>query len=65
VNGFQVAPAELEAVLLRHEDIADAAVVAIKLCVLFSFLPKEKWKKKKKNKTQHQILSRSQCKLYG
>ncbi|KFY17770.1 hypothetical protein V491_04936 [Pseudogymnoascus sp. VKM F-3775] len=30
VNGFQVAPAELEAVLLENEHIADAAVVGIK-----------------------------------
>lgn len=29
VKGFQVAPAELEAVLLEHEDIADAAVCAL------------------------------------
>lgn len=29
VNGFQVAPAELEAVLLQHEDISDAAVVGL------------------------------------
>lgn len=29
VKGFQVAPAELEAVLLEHEHVADAAVVAI------------------------------------
>ncbi|KAH6665013.1 4-coumarate-CoA ligase [Halenospora varia] len=29
VNGFQVAPAELEAVLMEHEDIADAAVVGV------------------------------------
>ncbi|KAF2220754.1 hypothetical protein BDZ85DRAFT_267091 [Elsinoe ampelina] len=29
VKGFQVAPAELEAVLLENEDIADAAVVGI------------------------------------
>jgi 4-coumarate--CoA ligase len=27
VNAFQVAPAELEAVLLENDDIADAAVV--------------------------------------
>ncbi|KIW32637.1 uncharacterized protein PV07_04167 [Cladophialophora immunda] len=31
VNGFQVAPAELEAVLLEHDDITDAAVVGIVL----------------------------------
>ncbi|OJD40767.1 4-coumarate-ligase [Diplodia corticola] len=31
VNGLQVAPAELEAVLLEHEDIADAAVVGVTL----------------------------------
>ncbi|KAL0256282.1 hypothetical protein SLS55_008675 [Diplodia seriata] len=31
VNGLQVAPAELEAVLLEHEDIADAAVVGVVL----------------------------------
>lgn len=29
VNGLQVAPAELEAVLLEHPDVADAAVVGI------------------------------------
>ncbi|KIW82328.1 hypothetical protein Z517_05355 [Fonsecaea pedrosoi CBS 271.37] len=29
VNGLQVAPAELEAVLLEHEDVADAAAVGI------------------------------------
>jgi 4-coumarate--CoA ligase len=29
VKGFQVAPAELEAVLLEHDSIADAAVVAL------------------------------------
>jgi acyl-CoA synthetase (AMP-forming)/AMP-acid ligase II len=31
VNGLQVAPAELEAVLLEHEDVADAAAVGITL----------------------------------
>ena len=31
VNALQVAPAELEAVLLEHEHIADAAVVGITL----------------------------------
>lgn len=30
MNGFQVAPAELEAVLLENEHIADAGVVGIK-----------------------------------
>merc|ERR1712000_521902 len=29
VNGHQVAPAELEAVLLEHPDVADAATVGI------------------------------------
>lgn len=29
VNGLQVSPAELEALLLESEDIADAAVVGI------------------------------------
>lgn len=29
VRGFQVAPAELEALLLEHEDVADAAVVGL------------------------------------
>lgn len=29
VNGFQVAPAELEAVLLENDDVADAAVCAL------------------------------------
>ena len=29
VNALQVAPAELEAVLLEHEDIADAAAVGV------------------------------------
>ncbi len=28
-KGFQVAPAELEALLLTHEDIADAAVIGV------------------------------------
>lgn len=31
VNGLQVAPAELEAVLLENQDVADAAVVGITL----------------------------------
>lgn len=31
VRGFQVAPAELEALLLEHEYIADAAVVGVKM----------------------------------
>lgn len=31
VKGFQVAPAEMEAVLLEHEAVADAAVVGIQL----------------------------------
>ncbi len=31
VNGLQVAPAELEAVLLDHEAVADAAVVGVTL----------------------------------
>lgn len=31
VKGFQVAPAELEAVLLENDDIADAAVVALQM----------------------------------
>lgn len=31
VNGLQVAPAELEALLLQHQDVADAAVVGITL----------------------------------
>lgn len=31
VKGFQVAPAELEAALLENDDVADAAVVALKL----------------------------------
>ncbi|KAF2865819.1 4-coumarate-CoA ligase [Massariosphaeria phaeospora] len=31
VRGFQVAPAELEAVLLEHEHVADAAVCALQL----------------------------------
>lgn len=29
VNGLQVAPADLEAVLLEHDDVADAAVVGL------------------------------------
>ena len=28
-KGFQVAPAELEALLLRHPDVADAAVIGL------------------------------------
>ncbi|KAL8968656.1 MAG: hypothetical protein Q9183_002365, partial [Haloplaca sp. 2 TL-2023] len=31
VKGFQVAPAELEAVLLEHDDVDDAAVVGVSL----------------------------------
>lgn len=31
MNALQVAPAELESILLEHEDIADAAVVGITL----------------------------------
>ena len=31
VKGFQVAPAELEAALLENDDVADAAVVALRL----------------------------------
>lgn len=31
VNGLQVAPAELEAVLLEHDAVADAAVVGVTL----------------------------------
>ncbi|KAI4212297.1 MAG: hypothetical protein LQ351_005010 [Letrouitia transgressa] len=33
VKGFQVAPAELEAVLLEHESVADAAVVGVTMSV--------------------------------
>ena len=29
VNGLQVAPAELEALLLKNENIADAAVIGV------------------------------------
>jgi len=31
VKGFQVAPAELEALLLGHEHVADAAVCALQV----------------------------------
>jgi 4-coumarate--CoA ligase len=31
VKGFQVAPAELEALLLEHDHVADAAVCALQL----------------------------------
>lgn len=31
VKGFQVAPAELEALLLEHDDIADAGVVGVEI----------------------------------
>ena len=34
VNGFQVAPAELEDLLLKSEDVADAAVIGISVYVL-------------------------------
>ncbi|KAL8823336.1 MAG: hypothetical protein Q9191_005952 [Dirinaria sp. TL-2023a] len=37
VRGFQVAPAELEAVLLENDDIADAAVVGVVLSVIYLF----------------------------
>lgn len=33
VKGFQVAPAELEAVLLENKDVEDAAVVGVSLLV--------------------------------
>jgi len=40
VNGFQVAPAELEDLLLKSEDVADAAVIGITMYViLFTLLP--------------------------
>ena len=38
VKGFQVAPAELEALLLEHEHVADAAVCALQLLVLFRWV---------------------------
>ncbi|KAI2049889.1 hypothetical protein LOZ44_003632 [Ophidiomyces ophidiicola] len=41
VNGFQVAPAELEAVLSSHEDIEDAGVVRIILFVPLEAASKE------------------------
>lgn len=34
MNGLQVAPAELEAALLEHDDIADAAAVGITMSVI-------------------------------
>lgn len=34
VNGFQVAPAELEDLLLKSEDVADAAVIGVYVYVL-------------------------------
>jgi 4-coumarate--CoA ligase len=37
VKGFQVAPAELEALLLEHEHVADAAVCALQLYVFLSW----------------------------
>lgn len=37
VKGFQVPPAELEAALLEHEMVGDAAVCGVTLCVLFPF----------------------------
>jgi 4-coumarate--CoA ligase len=37
VKGFQVAPAELEALLLEHEHVADAAVCALQLYVVLSW----------------------------
>lgn len=39
VNAFQVAPAELEQILLENEHVADAAVVGITVCVFFITLP--------------------------
>jgi acyl-CoA synthetase (AMP-forming)/AMP-acid ligase II len=33
VKGVAVAPAELEALLLEHSEIVDAAVIGIKTCV--------------------------------
>ena len=38
IKGFQVAPAELEAVLLEHDDVDDAAVVGVSLSVSFHFM---------------------------
>jgi 4-coumarate--CoA ligase len=40
VRGFQVAPAELEAVLLHHPEIVDAAVVGIQFSKEESELPR-------------------------
>jgi 4-coumarate--CoA ligase len=39
VNGFQVAPAELEALLLEHEHVADAAVCALQLYTIYPSPP--------------------------
>ena len=39
-NGFQVAPAELEAILLRHPAVADVAVGGIKSGVIGTELPR-------------------------
>lgn len=38
VKGNQVAPAELEALLLDHPDVQDAAVVGVTMCVHYHFL---------------------------
>lgn len=40
VRGFQVAPAELEAVILEHPDILDAAVIGIQRSAIESELPR-------------------------
>jgi acyl-CoA synthetase (AMP-forming)/AMP-acid ligase II len=41
VKGLQVAPAELEAVLLLHPEVTDAAVAAVKRFVGFQHSPDE------------------------
>jgi 4-coumarate--CoA ligase len=49
VRGFQVAPPELEAVLLLHPDITDAAVIGIPLASEGTELPRAYVVRRKEN----------------
>lgn len=62
VNGLQVAPAELEAVLLENEHVADAAVVEIKLYVT---LPKRKTMKKPPSLVSNMLTNKTSQRRRG